>query len=581
MRIEHFLDQLGTEAIAQATGESAPALLKPANSEHGDYQLNAAMALAKRLGRQPRDVADSICEVLARHPAIERAQVAGPGFVNLTLESAWIAARLTEDAADAARDGVPEVSTRQRVVIDFSGPNIAKQMHVGHLRSTIIGEALRRLLLFVGHDVIGDNHLGDWGTQFGLLIVGQRRFGNPDAYADNPLAELERVYKLASEAAQADEQFRETARQELAKLQSGDPDNRALWQEFVSITRRELDLMYERLDAHFDEWLGESAYNDMLPGVVSLLEEKGLAREDQGAKVVFWKEVEAAPPKLKKQKAPFIVQKSDGAYNYATTDIATVLYRQKHLHCERALYVVDLRQAPHFEQVFALAKLLDVPTALEHVSFGTILGTDGKPLKTRDVHGNTIPLSALLDEAERRAAERIRQGIEEKGFNIGPSEISNVARAVGIGAVKYADLKQNRNSDYQFDWDKMVAFSGNAGPYLQYAYARVRSIFARGDEQLEQALGPIQLAEPSEIALGRALLRFGEVVHQATESCLPHLLCDHLYAVASAFSPFYQQCPVLKAEPSVRTSRLALCALTARQLRRGLELLGIEVLERM
>ena len=582
MRIEHFLDELGRQAIQEATGQEAPALLRPANPEHGDYQLNAAMALAKRLGRPPRELAEAICTKLAAHPAIRRAEVAGAGFVNLTLDEAWIAARLSEGMHDLERDGVPCVDTPEKIVIDFSGPNIAKQMHVGHLRSTIIGEALRRLLRFVGHQVIGDNHLGDWGTQFGLLIVGQRHFGDAKAFERDPLSELERVYKRATQAAEADPSFKETARQELAKLQRGDPENRALWEQFVAITRRELDIMYERLDAHFDLWLGESAYSEMLPQVVAELEAKGLAREDQGAKVIFWNELSAAPSKLKKQKNPFIIQKSDGAYKYETTDIATVRYRHETLGCQRAIYVVDLRQAPHFEQVFAVAALLDIPIKLEHVSFGTILGSDGKPLRTRDVHGNTIPLSALLDEAEQRAEQRIRQGIEEKGLNIAPDEVREVARKVGIGAVKYADLKQNRNSDYQFDWDKLVAFSGNAGPYLQYAHARVRSIFAKGDQNLESALGPVELGAPEEIALGRILIRFGDVVHQAAATYLPHLLCDHLYELAGAFSRFYQHCPVLKAEDHVvRQSRLALAALSARQLKRGLELLGIEAVERM
>jgi len=581
MRIETFLDQLGVQAIEQTTGVQAPALLRPANPAHGDYQLNAAMALGKRLGKNPRELAEPIRVALEQHPAIERADVAGPGFVNLTLANSWIAERLTEEAADLERNGVPRVASPEKIVIDFSGPNIAKQMHVGHLRSTIIGESLRRVLSFIGHDVIGDNHLGDWGTQFGLMIMGQRNFGDAAAYRANPLGELERVYKLASEAAKNDPQFQESARQELAKLQRGDSDNRALWTEFVSITRRELDVMYERLDAHFDLWLGESAYNDALPGVVQLLEDKGLAREDQGAKAVFWKELPAAPAALKKQEAPFLVQKSDGAFNYATSDIATVQYRHDQLKCQRALYVVDARQSPHFQQVFALAALIDSPLELEHISFGTILGEDGKPLKTRDVHGNTVPLSALLDEAVRRAEARTNEGIAEDKIHIAPEELPAAANVIGIGAVKYADLKQNRNSDYKFDYEKMVSFSGNAGPYLQYAYARIRSIFAKGDESLEAALGPIELADPTEIALGRALIRYGDVVHQAAEQRLPHLLCDHLYDIAGKFSSFYGACRVLQAEPATRTSRLALSALTARQLKHGLYLLGIQALDRM
>jgi len=315
--------------------------------------------------------------------------------------------------------------------------------------------------------------------------------------------------------------------------------------------------------------------------VIQLLEQKTLAREDQGAKAVFWKEIPEAPAPLKKQEAPFLVQKSDGAFNYATSDIATVQYRHEKLQCQRALYVVDARQSPHFQQVFALAHLLAIPLELEHISFGTILGDDGKPLKTRDVHGNTVPLSALLDEAVRRAEARIAEGIAEEKIHLAPEEVPDASKVIGIGAVKYADLKQNRNSDYKFDWEKMVSFSGNAGPYLQYAYARIRSIFAKGNESIDNARGPIQLVEPTEIALGRALIRYGDVVHQAAEQRLPHLLCDHLYDIAGKFSSFYGACRVLQAEPSARTSRLALSALTARQLKHGLELLGIRVLDRM
>lgn len=581
MRIETFLDELGTQAIEETTGERAPALLRPANPEHGDYQINAAMALAKRLGKKPRDLAEPIRESLERHPAIERADVAGPGFVNLTLDNGWIGERLSDDAADLERHGVPKVDAPEKIVIDFSGPNIAKQMHVGHLRSTIIGEALQRLLRFVGHEVLGDNHVGDWGTQYGLLILGQRKFGDAAAYEQNPLGELERVYRVATEAAKNDPEFREAARQELAKLQRGDAENRALWEQFVSITRRELDVMYERLDTHFDLWLGESAYNDALPGVVELLEKKGLAREDQGAKAVFWQEIAEAPKPLKKLEAPLIVQKSDGAFNYATSDIAAIQYRYEKLGCQRALYVVDLRQSPHFQQVFAVAKLLGIPIELEHISFGTILDAAGKPLKTRDVHGNTVPLTALLDEAVRRAEARVLEGIEGGKIHLGPEDIKSVSNTIGISAVKYADLKQNRSSDYKFDWDKMVAFSGNAGPYLQYQHARARNIFVKGEEQLDAAQGPIRLIEPAEIALGRTLIRYGDVVHQAAEQRLPHLLCDHLYDVASRFSSFYSDCPVLKAEGATRASRLALAALVARQLNHGLGMLGIEAVDRM
>lgn len=580
MRIERLLDHLACEAIRETTGQDAPALLRPTTDpRHGDYQLNGAMALGKALGKKPRDVAEPLAATLQEHPAIERAEVAGPGFVNLTLSLPWLADRLTNMVRDHERDGVPRVEAPETIVVDFSSPNIAKQMHVGHLRSTIIGDALCRLLRAIGHDVIGDNHLGDWGTQYGLLLVGMRELGSIEALDEHPIAELERVYRLASKRAEEDEAFAERARSELAKLQAGDPENMALWHKLVDTTRRELDLIYDRMNVRFDEWLAESAYNDMLPGVVDRLLKEGLAREDQGAVGIFWQDVPGAPAKLAKKREPFLVRKRDGAFLYATTDIAAVLYRKERWGADRSLYVVDSRQSDHFQQLFAVAKLLGVDMRLEHVSFGTVLDENGKPLKTRE--GKAVTLASLLDEAERRAEERIREGIAEKRLHIEEADVSRVARVVGIGAVKYADLRQNRTSDYQFDSEKMVSFNGNAGPYLQYAYARVASIFAKGGEKLEQATGPVLLQAPEEARLARVLARFGEVVHQAAETYFPHLLTDHLYDLAKSFMSYYEALPVLKAEGEVRASRLALAALTARQMRRGLGLLGIEVLERM
>jgi arginyl-tRNA synthetase len=580
MRIERFLDQLASEAIREVTGESSPALLRPtADERHGDYQVNAAMALAKKLGKKPREVAEPLAERLAAHPAVAKAEVAGPGFVNLTLASGWLSSELSKVAQGDARDGIDLVEKPEKVIVDFSSPNIAKQMHVGHLRSTIIGDSLCRLYRAVGHEVVGDNHLGDWGTQYGLLLVGMRELGSLEALENHPIEELERIYKAASARAKEDEAFAERARMELAKLQGGDSGNLELWKKFVDTTRVELDKIYERMNIRFDEWLGESAFNDMLPGVVTKLMDAGLAREDQGAVGIFWPEIEKAPEKLKKQQEPFLVQKRDGAFLYATTDIAAVLFRETEWKADRSLYVVDKRQEDHFRQLFAVADLLGIKTKLEHISFGTVLGEDGKPLKTRD--GKAVTLASLLDEAEKRAAERIREGIAEKKLQLTEADVPSVARAVGIGAVKYADLRQNRTSDYQFDADKLVSFSGNAGPYLQYAYARVASIFAKGGESLASARGPIVLAEPAEERLGRVLLRFGEVVHQAAETSFPHLLTDHLYELAKSFMSFYEALPVLKAEGEARQSRLALAALTSRQMKKGLELLGIEVLERM
>ncbi|MFO0692184.1 MAG: arginine--tRNA ligase [Polyangiales bacterium] len=585
MLLERHLDALATQALTEALGlpEPAPAMLRKAQDpKFGDYQVNGAMPLAKKLGKNPREIAQLIADALASHEAFHSTEVAGPGFVNLRVRDTWLAARLTEMLRDEARDGVPAVDAPERIVVDFSGPNIAKQMHVGHLRSTIIGHALVRLLRFTGHHVIGDNHLGDWGTQFGLLIMGMREWGNQDDLVSNPIVELERVYKLASARAKEDAAFEEKARHELAKLQTGDPDNTALWERFVAATRTALDEVYAELGVTFDEWLGESAYHDMLPGVVATLREKGLAREDQGAICIFFGELDGAPADLKKQKEPFIIQKSDGAFLYSTTDLATLVYRRDRFAADRSIYVVDARQALHFKQLFAVAKLLGMPMKLEHVGFGTVLGPDGKAIKTRD--GKAITLSSLLAEAKTRAEMRIREAMSEGKLHVDEAHVGEVARVVGIGAVKYADLMQNRLTDYQFDWDKMISFHGNAGPYLQYAYARSRAIFRKGgvDPEALDREATVRIDDPHEAALARQLARFGDVIHKAAESYQPHVLCDHLFELSGAFNAFYHSCKVLEAKDAeTRESRLALVSLTARHVRRGLSLLGIDVVERM
>lgn len=572
--MEPFFEALAADAIREVHGTDAPPLLRPAKDPaHGDYQVNGLMPLAKSLGRAPRELAQPVAERLARHDAIESAEVAGPGFVNLRIALPWLAARLGETLADIARDGVPPAEPRQRVVVDFSAPNIAKEMHVGHLRSTILGDSLCRMLRFLGHEVVGDNHVGDWGTQFGLLIAGIRRFGDAAALESDALGELERVYTLASAAARDEPAFAAEARAELAKLQAGDPDNRLKWQRFVDVSREGLDRIYARLGVRFDAWLGESAYEEALPGVVQMLLDRRVARVDEGAVCVFFDD----DPELATVKTPFIVRKGDGAFLYATTDVATVLDRRDRLHADRVLYVVDQRQALHFRQLFATARKLGVTLALEHVAFGSIVGADGKPLRTRD--GGVIKLGALLDEAEERAEQRIR----EEGIVVEPEAMAALRRSVGIGAVKYADLSQNRLSDYRFEWDKLLSFKGNAGPYLQYAHARIRAIFRKGDVVPERELPATAVApvEPAEIALAKALVRFADVVHQAVATSQPHLLCEHLYALARDFSVFYEECPVLKAPGAERRSRLALAWLTSRQLERGLALLGIDAPERM
>lgn len=585
MLLERSLDELAGRTLTQALGleEPAKAMLRPTQDpKFGDYQVNGVLPLAKKLGKNPRELATKVAEALAAHEAFASAEVAGPGFVNLRVHDEWLARQLTQALRDGERDGVPAVESSEVIVVDFSSPNVAKQMHVGHLRSTIIGAAIVQMLRFVGHRVIADNHLGDWGTQFGLLLVGMREWGDWNALEHDPIIELERVYKMASQRAKEDEPFAESARRELAKLQGGDAENRALWQRFVDVTRKALDEVYGELGVDFDEWLGESFYDPMLPGVVSDLRERGIAREDDGAVCIFFGDLDGVPPKLKKQKEPFIVQKRDGAFLYATTDIATALYRRDTFKASRSVYVVDHRQGGHFEQLFAVAALLDVPTKLEHVGFGTVLGTDGKPLKTRD--GGTVTLKSLLEEAKQRAEARIREGIAEGKLNLEEAEIREVARHVGIGAVKYADLSQNRMTDYQFDWDKMISFQGNSGPYLQYTHARSRSIFRKGgiDPSQIDASAAILVGDPAEAALVRKLARFGDVVHTAAETYHPHYVCEHLYELAGAFNSFYQRCKVLDApDEATRASRLALVSMTARQLERGLRLLGLTPVERM
>ncbi|MEB2310885.1 MAG: arginine--tRNA ligase [Sorangiineae bacterium] len=573
MRLLSTLETLAADAIRAAHGVDAPAGVRPTTTpEHGDYQVNGALPLAKKLAQRPRELATPIAERLAAAPAFSTAEVAGPGFVNLRLAPAWLAERLLEDARDRARDGIPTAAPVERVVVDFSSPNIAKEMHVGHLRSTIIGDAMVRILRAVGHEVIGDNHLGDWGTQYGLLIVGMREVGSEEALAQDAIAELERVYRYAAERAKTDSTFADAARAELARLQAGAPENRALWERFVAATRRSLEAIYARLGVTFDEWLGESAYHELLPGVVSELLARGIAREDDGALCVFFED----DPELSKVETPFIVRKKDGAFLYSTTDIATILYRRDRFHADRSVYVVDQRQSLHFRQLFAVARKLGVEMKLEHLGFGTVMGPDGKPLKTRE--GRAVTLASLLDEAEERARARIR----EEGLDVPEAELDAVARAVGIGAVRYADLRQNRLSDYQFDWDKMISFKGNAGPYLQYARARIGAIFSKGgvEPSALELDAPLVLEAREELGLAKQLLTFGDAVHAAAEG-YPHLVADHLYALAREFSSFYEACPVLKSAGATRDTRLVLCDLTARQLERGLGLLGIATIARM
>jgi arginyl-tRNA synthetase len=571
------------------------------DAKFGDYQANFAMPLGKRLGRPPRQVA---AEVLARldvadlcHPP----EVAGPGFINLRLRDEWLAGRLAAAAGDE-RLGIPRAGRPRTYVIDFSAPNVAKPMHVGHIRSTVLGDALCRMLRFLGHQVTSDNHIGDWGTQFGMILYGYKHFLDAEAYRTNPVQELARLYRLVRKLAdepdrphlnpiaeeeglaagpgtlwvRREEEIADAVLAETAKLHAGDAENRRLWQEFMPCCLEEIERIYRRLDVHFDCTLGESFYNDMLPGVVEDLLRRGIARTSDGAVCVF----------LEGEPAPMIVRKQDGAFLYATTDLATIRYRLERWRPDAILYVVDHRQAMHFRQLFAAARKCGwEDVELAHVSFGTVLGNDGRPFRTRE--GDTVGLEGLLDEAVRRAAAIVAANDDAKpdGPELSAEERARVAETVGIAALKYADLAQNRTSDYVFSYDKMLAMNGNTATYMQYAYARVRSIFAKGKttaEAVRAAGGPIALGTPAERALGLELLRFAEALELALVDYRPSQLTTYLLALANRYFTFYEQCPVLAAETAeLRQSRLLLCDLVARTIQKGLELLGIRVVERM
>jgi arginyl-tRNA synthetase len=583
-----LLEELGTAASAalvEAFGaEGIPPSLVFEPSPRADVQCTAAMQLAKGLRKAPRELAAAILPAVIAHPAVEKAELAGAGFINVTLRDAWIAAHL-----DDALSHRP-VGAGQTVVLDYSSPNVAKPMHIGHIRSTILGEAMKRVLRAVGYTVVADNHLGDWGTQFGKLIVGWRRYLDRAAYERDPVGELLRIYvkysdeekaqRLALGApvkeaedddaplpAQAPALLLE-ARAELVKLQAGDPENVALWKQFVDVSMAEFDRIYKRLGVSFDEVLGESFYNDQLSATVDELLEKGIAEHSQGAVIVtFTKERdgEALPPML--------IRKADGGFLYGTSDIAAMRYRMGRWSPSRILIVTDERQQLHFRQLFAVARRLGVPARLEHVWFGLMRLPEGT-FSTRD--GNVISLESLLDEAEKRAADVARSLNAE----LPDAEVAQVARVVGLGAVKYNDLSKDRQTLITFTWDKALALQGNTAPYLQYAYARIRSI-QRKVAELGAVPGPLVALEPTERALVMTLLRYPLAVEEVAMSSRPHALCDYLFALAGAFSSFYNELPVKDAEPAVRAARLTLCDRVATVLRRGLDLLGIEVVERM
>jgi len=564
--------QLAVRAVLPES-DSSSFLVRPCpDPKFGDYQSNALMSLAKSRKLNPRQLAAEVLTKLDVSEICEKVEIAGAGFLNFRLKISSVAQSL-EAAARGEHLFFDKSAHPCTVVVDFSSPNVAKPMHVGHIRSTILGDSLARALRLLGHRVITDNHIGDWGTQFGKLLVGWKKHLARASLAADPIGEMERLYKLVNAAGEADEKVLEEARQELVKLQGGDEENLKIWREMIALSQKQFDTIYARLGVKFDHSLGESFYNPQLNPLVDDLLAKGIARESEGAIAIFFDD----NPQLKEH--PALVRKSDGGFNYTTTDLATLEYRQKTWQPDEIIYVTDGRQQLHFQQVFAAFHKWhgESKMNLAHVWFGSILGEDGRPFKTRS--GETVKLAVLLDEAEERAFKIV----SGKSPDLPEAQRREIARVVGLGAVKYADLLPNRQSDYVFCWDKMLALNGNTAPYLQYAYSRIRSIFRKSDAVPAQSAGaaPLALSAPEEIALAKHLLNFGLVLGAVGEEFRPNFLCNFLFELAGKFTAFYENCPVLKADDATRASRLALCDLTARVLKQGLDVLGIETVEQM
>lgn len=577
MNIQALLSEKVTQALIKAGAPTtSDALVKQSAKLHfGDYQANGIMAAAKKMGMAPRQLAEQVVQQLDMGEMVAKIEIAGPGFINIFLAADWVA----KQAAAALQDpqlNITRAAAPKTIVVDYSAPNVAKEMHVGHLRSTIIGDATVRVLSYLGHHVIRANHVGDWGTQFGMLIAYLEKMQNEQAN-NMALADLEGFYRAAKKNYDDDAQFAEKARGYVVKLQGGDPYCNKMWRKLIDITMSQNIATYKRLNVTLtlEDTMGESIYNSMLPGIVDDLKQQGLACESEGAIVVYldeYKNKEGEPMGV-------IIQKRDGGYLYATTDIACVKYRYEQLHADRILYYTDSRQHQHLEQVWLIAhKAGYIPQTLqlEHHMFGMMLGKDGKPFKTRS--GDTIKLNELLDEA----VERARRLITQKNPDLTPSELTDIVDAVAIGAVKYADLSKNRTTDYVFDWDNMLAFEGNTAPYLQYAYTRVLSIFKKADTHFSALSGPITLIDDKECLLATRLLQFEEAISSVANDGLPHILCSYLYDIATLFSSFYENCPILSAESeALKNSRLQLAALTAQTLQTGLAMLGIKTVEKM
>ncbi|MFZ2579561.1 MAG: arginine--tRNA ligase [Citrobacter portucalensis] len=577
MNIQALLSEKVSQAMiaAGAPADCEPQVRQSAKVQFGDYQANGMMAVAKKLGMAPRQLAEQVLTHLELNGIASKVEIAGPGFINIFLDPAFLAQHV-QQALASDRLGVTQPA-KQTVVVDYSAPNVAKEMHVGHLRSTIIGDAAVRTLEFLGHKVIRANHVGDWGTQFGMLIAWLEKQQQENA-GEMALADLEGFYRDAKKHYDEDEAFAERARSYVVKLQGGDEYFREMWRKLVDITMSQNQLTYDRLNVTLtrDDVMGESLYNPMLPGIVADLKAKGLAVESEGATVVFldeYKNKEGEPMGV-------IIQKKDGGYLYTTTDIACAKYRYETLHADRVLYYIDSRQHQHLMQAWTIVRKAGyVPDSvpLEHHMFGMMLGKDGKPFKTRA--GGTVKLADLLDEA----LERARRLVAEKNPDMPADELEKLANAVGIGAVKYADLSKNRTTDYIFDWDNMLAFEGNTAPYMQYAYTRVLSVFRKADiDESALANAQVVISEDREAQLAARLLQFEETLTVVAREGTPHVMCAYLYDVAGLFSGFYEHCPILSAEnEEIRNSRLKLAQLTAKTLKLGLDTLGIETVERM
>ena len=570
MSLQSTLQVRLAEALEKAGVDPALAVVTlSSNSTFGDFQANAAMVAAKQLRKNPREVAAEILSHLQVEDLCEPPQIAGAGFINFKILNAALDEALLAVQKDE-RLGVAPVQKPKRIIIDFSSPNVAKPMHVGHIRSTILGDSLTRIARFLGHHVITDNHIGDWGTQFGKVIYGWKNFLNREALDAAPIEELVRLYREVNALEENDPALRDTVRGELVKLQQGDAENLAIWEQAVALSWKEFERLYALLEISFDERLGESFYNDALGPLVQRLLASGIAEESNGAICIFFRDI----PSL--EEKPCLIRKSDGGFLYGTTDLATLEYRQERWKPDAIWYVVGVPQQLHFEQIFAAARRIGITSDLRHVAFGSILGEDRKMMKTRS--GENVELGGLLHEAMDRALAVV----VEKNPDLPAEEQQEVARVIGLGAVKYSDLMQHRLSDYLFSWDKMLSFQGNTAPYLQNAYVRIQSIFRKATESgIDATPAPIMIQNPAERALALQILQFGEVLHAVLEDQRPNLLCLYLYELADHFHRFYEACPILKSEPEVRSSRLALAEVTGRVLKEGLSLLGISVPERM